>query len=120
MKNARASNKPLTPPSSCQDLEMLNYYLDGLYLVKNQHTKKIQTVFCQFTAPSIGRAYFRNTKSHYPFIFFLLFTVSQQLIGNVEVKTKSVHFYVQKNVRFLAEKMLSPLSTCHVKTKAEQ
>ena len=41
-----SSSLPL--PSSCQDLEKLHHSLDGLYLVKNQETKKIQTVFCQF------------------------------------------------------------------------
>jgi len=60
MKNARASKAALTPPSSCQDLSNLDYFLDGLYLVKNKQTKKIQTVFCQFTAPnkSIGHKTF--------------------------------------------------------------
>jgi len=47
--------KALTPPSSCQELLMLDYYLDGLYLVKNKQTKKVQTVFCQFSAEK-GRA----------------------------------------------------------------
>jgi len=45
----------LTPPSSCQDLAMLDYYLDGLYLVKNKQTKKIQTVFCKFSVDNQGR-----------------------------------------------------------------
>ena len=53
-KNGQVS-PALTPPSSCQDLAMLEYYLDGLYLVKNQQTKKIQTVFCKFSADNQGR-----------------------------------------------------------------
>jgi len=48
-------SEALTLPSSCQDLAMLDYYLDGLYLVKNQETKKIQTVFCKFSADNKGR-----------------------------------------------------------------
>ncbi len=48
-------SKALTPPSSCQELAMLDYYLDGLYLVKNKQTKKIQTVFCKFSADTQGR-----------------------------------------------------------------
>ena len=61
MKNGSSNNndgrvsKALTPPSSCQDLSMLDYYLDGLYLVKNKQTKKIQTVFCKFSADDKGR-----------------------------------------------------------------
>jgi len=47
-----------TPPSSCQELAMLEYYLDGLYLVKHKHTRKIQTVFCKFSADDKGRVIF--------------------------------------------------------------
>jgi len=60
LKNMASSNnnqvsKSSTPPSSCQELAMLDYYLDGLYLVKNKQTKKIQTVFCKFSAGNEGR-----------------------------------------------------------------
>lgn len=48
-------SKSSTPPSSCQELSMLDYYLDGLYLVKNKQTKKIESVFCQFSADNQGR-----------------------------------------------------------------
>ena len=48
-------SKASTPPSSCQDLAMLDYHLDGLYLVKNQQTQRIQTVFCKFSADNKGR-----------------------------------------------------------------
>ena len=44
-----------TPPSSCNELSMLGYIMDGLFLVKNKETKKIQTVFCQFSADNQGR-----------------------------------------------------------------
>jgi len=49
------ATKVSTPPSSCQELSMLDYYLDGLYLVKNKQTKKIESVFCQFSAENKGR-----------------------------------------------------------------
>ena len=48
-------SQALSLPSSCKDLEMLDHYLDGLYLVKNKQTKKIQTVFCKFSADDKGR-----------------------------------------------------------------
>jgi len=54
-----SSSLPL--PSSCQDLEKLHHSLDGLYLVKNQETKKIQTVFCQF----------EGSKSKFVFFIFV-------------------------------------------------
>ena len=60
MKNGASNNngkdsKASSPPSSCEDLAMLDYYLNGLYLVKNMETKKIQTVFCKFTVDKKGR-----------------------------------------------------------------
>jgi len=35
-------------PSSCRELSMIAYILDGLYLVQNPDTKKVETVFCTF------------------------------------------------------------------------
>ena len=35
-------------PSSCSELEQRGHSFDGLYLVKNPETKKIETVFCRF------------------------------------------------------------------------
>jgi len=46
--------KALNPPSSCQELLLLNYNLDGLYLMKNKKTKKIQIAQCQFKSSNIG------------------------------------------------------------------
>ncbi len=51
----KVKNGASTPPSSCQELSMLDYYLDGLYLVRNKQTKKIQIVFCKFSADNQGR-----------------------------------------------------------------
>jgi len=44
-------------PSSCKDLQLIGHRLNGLYLIKTSNqdqTKKIQTVFCNFTAPLNG------------------------------------------------------------------
>lgn len=38
-------SKATTPPSSCQELFSLDYYVDGLYLVKNKKTKTIETLW---------------------------------------------------------------------------
>lgn len=35
-------------PSSCRDLGLIGHSLDGLYLVQNQDTKKIEAVYCDF------------------------------------------------------------------------
>lgn len=39
-------------PSSCRELSQMGHSLDGVYLVQNQDTKKIQTVFCEFATAS--------------------------------------------------------------------
>jgi len=42
----------LSPPSSCKDLTVGDYnlyLLNGIYLIKNKDTKKVQAVFCQFS-----------------------------------------------------------------------
>ncbi len=35
-------------PTSCRELSLIGHSLDGLYLLKNPNTKKIETVFCDF------------------------------------------------------------------------
>lgn len=62
-------SKPVTPistglskqkgagiPSSCSELEQRGHSFDGLYLVKNPGTKKIETVFCRFETE--GKVFF--------------------------------------------------------------
>jgi len=39
---------PRLPPSSCRQLSAVGHYLDGIYLVANSDTNKIETVFCEF------------------------------------------------------------------------
>jgi len=39
-------------PSSCRELSLLGHSLDGLYLVQNVETNKIQTVLCNFGTSS--------------------------------------------------------------------
>jgi len=39
-------------PSSCRDLSLIGHILDGLYLVQNVDTKKVETVFCDFGTSS--------------------------------------------------------------------
>ena len=38
------------PPSSCRQLSTIGHYLDGIYLVANPDTNKIETVYCEFEA----------------------------------------------------------------------
>jgi len=42
------STLPRVPPSSCRQLSTIGHYLDGIYLVANPDTKKIETVYCDF------------------------------------------------------------------------
>jgi len=37
-----------TPPSSCRQLSTIGHYLDGIYLVANPDTNKIETIYCDF------------------------------------------------------------------------
>jgi len=39
---------PRTPPSSCRQLSIIGHFLNGIYLVANPDTNKIETVFCDF------------------------------------------------------------------------
>jgi len=39
-------------PTSCRDLSQFGHTLDGLYLVKNVDTKKVEAVFCDFGTSS--------------------------------------------------------------------
>ena len=36
------------PPSSCRQLSTIGHYLDGIYLVANPDTNKIETIYCDF------------------------------------------------------------------------
>ena len=64
MKNGASNSsdgqvfKSLAPPSTCQELALLEYYLDGLYLVKNKQTNKVQIVFCKFSEEDKGKIIF--------------------------------------------------------------
>jgi len=41
-------SSPRLPPSSCRQLSTIGHYLDGIYLVANPDTNKIETVYCDF------------------------------------------------------------------------
>lgn len=43
---------PRLPPSSCRQLSNIGHYLDGIYLVANPDTNRIETVFCEFGSSS--------------------------------------------------------------------
>ena len=42
------SSTKAVAPSSCRELSLIGHSLDGLYLLQNSNTKKIETVFCDF------------------------------------------------------------------------
>jgi len=47
-KKMNDKSSPRLPPSSCRQLSTIGHYLDGIYLVANQDTNKIETVYCDF------------------------------------------------------------------------
>jgi len=50
LRNAgvKSDISPRLPPSSCRQLSTIGHYLDGIYLVANPDTNKIETVYCDF------------------------------------------------------------------------
>jgi len=46
--NSDGSSTRAITPSSCRDLSLLGHSLDGLYLVQNVDTNKVETVLCNF------------------------------------------------------------------------
>jgi len=46
--DAKSDSSPRLPPSSCRQLSTIGHYLDGIYLVANPDTNKIETVYCEF------------------------------------------------------------------------
>jgi len=45
---SKSDSLPRQPPSSCRQLSTIGHYLDGIYLVANPDTNKIETVHCEF------------------------------------------------------------------------
>jgi len=43
-----SDSSPRLPPSSCRQLSTIGHSLDGIYLVANQDTKKIEAIYCEF------------------------------------------------------------------------
>ncbi len=57
--NSRKNSRPIdgfstraVAPSSCRELSLIGHSLDGLYLVKNPATNKIETLLCNFGTSS--------------------------------------------------------------------
>ena len=46
--SGESPSSKLVIPASCRELSLIGHSLDGLYLVKNINTKKIETVYCDF------------------------------------------------------------------------
>lgn len=55
-------NRASAGPSSCRELSLIGHYLDGLYLVWNQATRKIETVYCGFGTSGNCFWFSRNIK----------------------------------------------------------
>ena len=47
-----SDSSPRLPPSSCRQLSTIGHYLDGIYLVANPDTKKIEAIYCEFGSSS--------------------------------------------------------------------
>jgi len=78
-KNDGPTPRASTPPSSCEELTGYPNYvgLDGIHLVQNKVTKKIEAVFCQFST--------RPGKTCISFLLALIVTSFLHLFFCVEV-----------------------------------
>lgn len=82
--------------------------LDGLYLVQNVDNNQIQTVFCSFgTSGKFEYGKISKTKIN----FVQKNSSCPQLIGNVDVKTTNVHFYVQRKSSFTTPYAVIPFES---------
>jgi len=58
--DAKSDSSPRLPPSSCRQLSTIGHYLDGIYLVANSDTNKIETVYCEFGSSTCNMHYLFN------------------------------------------------------------
>ena len=68
-----------------------SWIMDGLYLVTNPGTNKIETAFCNFGSSIRDILNNLNWLIWYLFIYILIHQFQITLFGNVEDKTKSAH-----------------------------
>ncbi len=52
--NKKPSSKALSLPKSCQELRSKGHFADGVYLVVNEDTNKIDAVLCGFPGAKQG------------------------------------------------------------------
>ena len=56
-------------PSSCTDLSLIGHSLNGLYLVQNTATSKIETIYCNFGTSGINSFVFVLFKTKFIFLY---------------------------------------------------
>jgi len=117
-------------PKSCRDLNLIGHKLSGFYNVRGlgENVNKIETIFCKFNTPRNQLALEKKqpkentlegiiilSKIQCYFLFLLMSVnlfhdtvISEKRMGYVDIKTKSVYFYVQKNDRFFQEERRIP------------
>jgi len=61
----KSDSLPRLPPSSCRQLSTIGHYLDGIYMVANRDTNKIEAVYCEFESST-------RTKHNFNLINILL------------------------------------------------
>ncbi len=74
-KNNVPMSRASTPPSSCAEMTgfaNLDVDVDGIYLVQNKDTKKVEAVFCQFSSDPSKIYYYSEAY----IIYFIKKTIS--------------------------------------------
>ena len=108
-------------PKSCADLWRIGHSLSGLYSVMG--TKRVESVYCDFTKLStnsgIGTWLNNYVFCSYqvthiqitqiqPYIIFIIIAGFQTWIGQVDVKSFPVYFYVMRRTSFGTENVPIP------------
>jgi len=60
LDESEPNSLPKLPPSTCRQLSTIGHYLDGIYLVANADSNKIEAVYCDFES-STRTKYFSFT-----------------------------------------------------------
>jgi len=90
---------PRTPPSSCRQLSNIGHFLDGIYLVANPDTNKIETVYCDFTGTTRNIIIYIGTL--YVYLYFGYIFQFQRLYSGAWTSSLNLSTSLSSVVRIL-------------------
>jgi len=99
-KKRRSSPRASALPKTCQELRTSGHFADGVYLVINEETNKIEAIFCQFLTAARSNTIKFLEKLFDDFLKFIIsckYTADYTFVGNLDLKTQNVQFNVQRS-----------------------